>query len=338
MGKITKVLIHYEKGVLTDETAGLLGNADENDLRILVALLMLVDPNTAIASTSELAEKLGIAQAEVDASLKFWRGAGVLSAAGNKNAGKASAKEGRTESPKAGTVSSGQSAHRGGALERSGALENYSSAELAELMERRRVSAEFVDEAQRIVGKVFRAYDTGILVGIVDQLGFEEEAVLAILAYGVRRGKKTLRYAEQVAMAMYDDGLTDTHSVMERISRIERSGEIISKIRALFGASDREMTATEKRMFTAWTEKYAYDMDVIRLAYDITVDTIQKPVPKYTNSILEKWHAEGLHTVRDVEQYIDRNRSDRSGESSSKSYDVEDFFEAALQRSYENLQ
>ena len=74
------------------------------------------------------------------------------------------------------------------------------------------------------------------------------------------------------------------------------------------------------------------------MAFDITVDNIQKPVPKYTNSILEKWHSENLHTAEDVKAYIDRGRSDRGDGVTGKSYDVEDFFEAALQRTYETLQ
>lgn len=337
MGKLTKLLVCYERGSLSDQMASLLLEADEEDLRVLSAILLLADKQTGIASVTELSSALNLSQAEVDASIKFWRGAGVVSAVGAKQSGKTS-EEKQSDAKPSEAVSKPQTAHRGGALERSGMLTGYTSAELAELMEKRRVSAGFIDEAQQIIGKIFRAYDTGILVGIVDQLGFEEEAVLAILAYSVRRGKKTLRYTEQVAMAMYDEGFTDTRSVMDRISRIERSGETISKIRVLFGAADREMTATEKKLFTVWTEKYDYSLDVIRMAYDITVDTIQKPVPKYTNSILEKWHAEGLRTAEDVKAYIDRSRGEKGDGVTGKSYDVEDFFEAALQRSYENLQ
>ena len=337
MGKLTKLLIRYERGSLEEQMSSLLGEADEGDLRVLCALLLLADRETGIAPVGNLSETLNLSQAEIDASIKFWRGAGIVASVSAKSGEKTEKKKVAEEKPSAPPAEK-QTAHRGGALERSGTLSGYTSAELAELMEKRRVSAGFVDEAQQIVGKMFRAYDTGILVGIVDQLGFEEEAVLAILAYSVRRGKKTLRYTEQVAMALYDEGLTDTRSVMDRINRIERSGEIIAKIRVLFGAADREMTANEKKLFTLWTEKYGYDIDVIRMAYDITVDTIQKPVPKYTNSILEKWHTEGLRHAEEVKEYIDRSRGEKDGGVTPKSYDVEDFFEAALQRSYENLQ
>lgn len=330
MGKVTKVTIKYKDGNLPAGLSDLFDNADKTDLRILAAVLMLAGAENSVASVTELPALLGLEQSEVDASLKFWRGAGLLG-----NAKSDTAKQTKLKKECTPTAAS-STAHRNGVLERSGTLENYSSAELAELMEKRRVSAQFIDEAQRILGKVFRTYDTGILVGIVDQLGFEEEAVLAILSYIAGRGKKTLRYAEQVAMGLHDAGITETTAVLERINRMERSGEVIAKIRVLFGASGRELTATEKRLFTTWTETYAYDTDVIRLAYDITVDTIQKPAPKYTNSILEKWYAEGLRTADDVGRYLQEQQEMKQGaQTAAKSYDIDDFFEAALQRSFD---
>ena len=336
MGKHTKLLIQYRNGRLPDGLEGLLDNADETDLRVLIALLMAADGD-GIAATLELGERLGLGQPEVDASLKFWRGAGVLKPlpkSGKETSAPAEKKE-KTESKI--TEQPKKTAHRGGALERSGVGDPYTSAELAELIERRQISAQFIDEAQRVMGKVFRSYDTGILVGIVDRLGFEEAAVLAILAYVVHKEKRTMRYAEQVAMSLYDAGITETADVLDRISRMERSGEVIAKIKALFGIGERELTTTEKRIFSTWTEKFAYDMDVIRLAYEITVDTIQKPVPKYANSILEAWYAEGLRTAEEVRRHVEGQKQEKKNGTTEKTYDVQDFFEATLQRSYEDL-
>lgn len=340
MKKSTRIQLLYRNGVLPERLNELLQNADENDLRFLVTAMMLAERESGETEISKIVERLGLAQTEADASLKFWRGAGVLKTAGVTAKTPKELAIAHTPTAPASPPANVErmTAHRHGALERSGVLGQYSSSELAELAERRSNFAELVDEAQRIMGKVFRTYDTGILMGIVEQLGFEEEAALAVLAYSARRGKKTLRYAEQVAMALYDSGVTETAAVLERIHRMERSGEVVSKIRALFGIGDRELTATEKRLFCAWTEKYAYDIDVIRMAYDITVDTIQKPVPKYTNSILEAWYAEGLRTAEDVQKYLEMKQNGESGaDGVVKSYDTQEFFEAALQRSYENL-
>lgn len=325
MSKSSKLTIQYRNGNLPEHLDTLLANADETDLRVLIAAQMLSDESGKVA-TGEIAAVLSLSDAEVSASLKFWRGAGILASSGSSK-----------EKPTAKTPEKTPTAHRGGALEQSGNLPQYTTSELADLIEQRRVSAEFIDEAQRVMGKVFRTYDTGVLVGIVDRLGFEEAAVLAILAYVVQKGKKTLRYAEQVAISFYDEGVTDTADVLNRIHRMERSGEVIGKIRTLYGMGSRELTTSEKKLFSAWCEKLAYDIDVIRMAYDITVDSIQKPVPKYTNSILEAWYAQGLRTADDVRAYLDAEKKEKANGELTKSYDIDEFIEAALKRSYEEL-
>ncbi len=331
MAKSTKITVVYGENGLPEHFDALLKNADEVDLRVLISVLMLSRQSGDVLDVKGLPEALNMEKSELDASLKFWRGAGIL-----KNES-AKAEEGAVASPKKTT----ETAHRGGAVERSGTLCEYSTAELAALMESRRVSAELIDEAQRIYGKIFRVYDTGILVGIVDQLGFDEEAVLAILAYTVRKGKKTLRYAERVAMAFYDEGITEASEVIARIHRMEQAAETVGKIKTLFGMGSRELTATEKKLFSAWTEQYGYDIDVIRLAYDITVDTIQKPVPKYAGSILESWHKEGLKTEEEVLRYIESQKAGKKAAEESghtpKSYDLDEFFEAALKRGLKDL-
>ena len=266
---------------------------------------------------------------EVRASLKFWRGAGVVENSSKKRT-RTEEKTEKAEKTKPVT------AHRNGAIEKSNITEDYSARELADIMEKRIVTAELVDEAQRIMGKMFRTYDIGILVGIVERLGYDEEAVLVILNYIAGKGKKAMRYAETLAMALYDEGITETSAVIERIGKMERAGEVVTQIKTLYGIGERALTATEKRLFSAWTESFAYDIEVIRLAYDITVDNTQKPVPKYTNTILEHWNSEGLRTADEVRKYLDRQKSEKSG-GVAKSYDADDFFEAALKRSYEEL-
>ena len=343
MGKTTKLTVRDYDGALPTNLPELLDNADEGDLRLLVAALLLARRGNGTLSAGDLLEATGLEMSEVEASLKFWRGAGVLCSA-RSGKGKESPKtieapktEESSAVPRTTETEVSAQAHKNGALEHTASLGAYSSSELATLMEQRRISAQFIDEAQRVMGKIFRTYDVGILVGIVDQLGFEEAAVLSLLTYAVSRGKKTLRYVEQMAIAFYDEGITDTVGVTERILRMERASETIGKIKTLFGMGSRELTATEKRLFGIWTEKYAYDLDVIRMAYDITVDTIQKPVPKYAGSILDKWHVEGLRTAEEVSRYLEKDKKERTDGEVAKSYDVEDFFEAALQRSYENL-
>ena len=350
MAKVSKnITIKYRNSLLPENLGEVLSNADENDLKVLIALMMAADENGEVNGELPLADALGDPSINVDAAIKFWRGAGIISSpavtkkktvAPEKS--EAQAPEQKTEALSEQTPPGVESAHRNGAVEQNTGVSNYRTGELADLFEKRAVSAEFIDEAQRVFGKTFNSYDTNIVVGLVDQLGFDEEAVLSILAYVVRIGKKGVRYCEKVALNLYDDGYTKGAEVENRIAVIERSAHIISKIKQLYGIGDRSLSQTEKTLFNKWTQDYGYDIDIIKFAYDITVDRTQKGAPKYTNAIIEGWHNEGLTTLEAIKEFEQRKRdaqaaTKENAANGDKSYDLDGFVEAALKRSFEDL-
>ena len=320
------IALKYKNGQMPENIAEILADADKQDLEVLVALMMASDESGSVSDADLLCNALGAPKSAVEASLKFWRGAGIVGSA------RATASVTHAKEEKEAIAT----AHKGGAIEKSNSVSSYATEELAALFEKRIVTAQFIEEAQRVAGKTFNSYDTGILAGLVDQLGFEEEAVLHILSYVTRIGKKGIRYSEKLALSFYDEGITSAHEVCERISLIERTSETVYKIKQLYGMGSRELSKTEKQTFERWTQKFGYDIDVIRMAYDITVDSIQKPVPKYSNTILERWYGEGLRTAEQIKEYEESQKSSRDG-ATQKSYDLDDFFEAALQRSFEDL-
>ena len=324
--------MNYINGNIPENISEIFNNADEQDLKILTLFLMAANENGEVDDSIAFEELLGISKAELDASLKFWRGAGLVSNLRSQKK-KAEEVEGKT-SPKVAT------AHRNGVIE-SGEIDVYNSTELVTLLESRVVSACFVDEAQQVFGKTFSPRDTSIVVGLVDQYGFEEDAVLELLAYVKSLDKKGIRYVEKVAIGFYDDGITTAADVSAKIALIERSKDTMYRVQMMFGAGARSLTKTEQTVFEKWTQTYGYDVDVIKLAYDMMIDAIQKPVPKYADKIIEKWHCEGLRTLSEIEAYEKNKKSGSQGSSDSgdpqKSYDLDDFFEAAIQRSLRDL-
>ena len=136
-----------------------------------------------------------------------------------------------------------------------------------------------------------------------------------------------------------DDGITAIKDVEARFADIERSKELVFKIKKMFGFGARELTKLENELFTKWTRDYGYGEDVIKLAYDIMINAIQKVQPKYADKILEKWHVEGLRTAEEIEKYESEKRGAQKTAQSDpqKSYDLDDFFEAAMKRSFEEL-
>ena len=77
-----------------------------------------------------------------------------------------------------------------------------------------------------------------------------------------------------------------------------------------------------------------YGHEVIRLAYEATVDAIGKPSIAYANTILERWYAEGYRTTEDVTNAMEAYRRQKMGGSS---FDIDDFFKAALKNTYGDI-
>ena len=91
-------------------------------------------------------------------------------------------------------------------------------------------------------------------------------------------------------------------------------------------------------MLASWLS-FGYDINIVRMAYEITVNATGEPSVAYANAILEKWNANGWKTEAEIEAGMNAEREKREGSNSANkalgnSFDTDDFFEAALQRGF----
>lgn len=322
MKKNEKLTINYSPSQHGEGFFTSLNSADPGDLKLLLSLSLLENPKDA--DPYELMRALEMTESEFDASVKYWCGAGIL-------------KKTRSSSTKKETPSVSD-AHRGGKLERAAVLPSYTSTQLADLLEARSDMAVFIDEAQRVVGKVFNVQDINILIGIVDYIGFDKESVIVILSHMAKLGKHSMRYAEKIALSLYDEGITDIDALGQKLSAMEEYSKRESEIISMFGMGGRSLTTKEKKFINSWITKLDFDTECIRLAYDITVDATHSPAPAYANSILEKWHSEGLTTYAAIVEAENKKRAARGLDpKDTKSFDTDEFFAAALKRTFDEL-
>ena len=112
----------------------------------------------------------------------------------------------------------------------------------------------------------------------------------------------------------------------------EEKAQIETKIKNIFGLGSRKLTSKEQKQVNAWVAIYNYDIDVIEKAYEITVTATNKPSIHYANAILEKWFAEGIKNVDDVNALLASREKEKVTDNSS--FDFDELFAAALKRSY----
>lgn len=308
--------------VLPGTVATQIEKATKRDLRVLFALaaepLIKSDLKAAVART---ARTLDVSDAEVETSIAFWRGAGVLSL-----------DEGEADTAKA-TASNGIYAteQKKRPLQKERGIASYTAEELASVIEGLPDFSAFIGACQQTFGKIFNTAEVQIIVGMIDDLGFDEEYILLLLSHCVRMEKKSLRYAEKMALQLYDEDVTSAAALEERLRRVETMATVTGKIRTMFGIAHRTLTAKEKTMIERWVCVMQYDVEVIRMAYESTVNAINDASIAYANTILERWYAEGLRTTSDVERAMQAyNRAKRGGSS----FDLDDFIGAALKNTY----
>lgn len=296
-----------------------LEKATKKDIRVLFSLAAEPMARVDLEAASRLvAGHLSMTESEIAAAMAFWRGTGVIAMDDGEAPMAAPAAEISAPKPPLVVADNG--------------LPLYSTEELSGVLERRRELSALINECQNVFGKVFNTKEVSTIAGLMDYLNLDSDYILLLLAHCVKMEKKSMRAVEKMAISLHDEGVTEATELEERLHRIEVMATATGKLRTMFGISSRSLTTKEKGMIENWLCNMQYGEDVLRLAYEITVDAIGKASIPYANTILERWHAEGYKTLEEVEAAIADYRRKKNDEKSS--FDADDFWEAALKRTY----
>ena len=323
--------LNFQQDVLVIPASVLSCCADANDaaMRVLLWLasdLSLADKPRQLAKLAECDPK------SLKSILQFWKMYGVL-CDGAEDAVPTMASV--TEAAQADHAEQKpQKAH----LRRADELPNYTSVEIAELLEQRASVRVLIDEAQQIIGKIFNPTEVNILIGMLDYLGMNEECVMLLLAHCKRIEKTGMRSIEKYAITLADKGIVSTDAMEEEIRRAELMHSFEGQIRAMFGMErKRALTTRESKMISAWLS-FGYDIDIVREAYEMTVNATGEASLPYANSILERWNAEGFRTLEEIRTATAAEQAKKTAQKNKaelgNSFDTDDFFEAALKRSF----
>lgn len=320
--------------VLPGKAAGYIDKASKKDIKVLFAL-----SSTCKKTGSEddiirsVAEKCGIDEAAVGLSLAFWRGAGLIDVNDEDETDEdkvsvVATEKGRAQSAAVGSNDSGKKEEK--KLLPEDELPNYTTAELNGILSDRHEAAQLIDECQTLMGKMFNPHEVSIVLGMLDYLKLDSEYIILLFDYCSRAGKKSLHYIRKLAFSLYDDGITETEELRTHIKKLEAFAEAEGEIRRLFGMKSRALTTKEKKFITAWTSDLGFGIDMIKKAYEITVDSTNGASLAYANAILERWQSEGIRTP----EQADAEKQEKQAAAKNGSFDTDSFFEAALQRSF----
>ena len=323
---------------LPASVASHLEEAAELDLRVLFALA-----SDAALRADYSAEKLAVAldapPREIDASVAFWRGAGVLHASGkgSKTRAAADTKEKKETSENAGAKAEKDAIVPGDTqavrVLRADSLPVYTGVECERILEKRPALREVIDEAQRIFEKTFSASDINTVIALADHLGLSDEYILLLFSHLKGEGKASMRTLKTTALRLFDEGKVSVEALEEYIARLEEKKDFMSKIEALV-LDGRKLSERQKAMCESW-QSFGFEFEVFSLAYQRALDREAKTIFPYMNGILENWHEAGLTTVAQIKEYEEAGKQSKqkqkknSAEPTDHSFDADEFFRIA---------
>ena len=252
----------------------------------------------------KFSESIGVGIEKIKRALAFWQERGVISVEGSFEA----------DMPMVSASSS---------------VPTYTGSQIAKFVERNEDIRSLFLACQAILGKEFGAHDHNNIIYLKDNFHFSSEYIMLLLAHCKELDKASWAYIRKTAQNLYDEGI-DTYIRLEaHFADRKNKNSFEYKLRDLFGIGKRELSRAERDKFERWGE-LGLEIELVRLAYDITVDKTGKASVPYCAKVIENWISSGVKTYKDA---LASEEEKKRGLASS-SFDANDFFEAALKRSY----
>lgn len=165
---------------------------------------------------------------------------------------------------------------------------------LAYQQEHKEFSA-FLQEVSARMGRPLNHGDNATLLYLITTAGLSEASVLMAVAYAVSIGKASIRYVETMVLAWADEEIVTPEQVdakIRELQQVRQSAETVERVLSL----PRPLTAAQAKLADKWLSVWHFSDTMLQHAQTLTMENCDKFSTAYMDKILERWHAEGIHS------------------------------------------
>ena len=179
-----------------------------------------------------------------------------------------------------------------------------------------------ISEAERHFGKNLIPSEASVLVSLYDFAGLPVDIIIMIISYCASINKNNMRSVEKFALDWIDKGIDSHEAVAAHIKELTLKNSNESAVKSAFGIFNRSLTTKEKNFINSWFSQMHFDIEMIKLAYEKTIDSTGNLSFPYINKILASWSEKGITNPSQAmeEQKVDIKMRKAS---SAPSYDLE---------------
>lgn len=277
----------------------------------LKVLLYLMQNQTQPIDPTYLANRLMLSETAVTKALSFWNKEGLLSMQADEEPVSCPVQETKavhTQQEQNSKLMMGLKAQN----------KTMSIDEVNTLSQKDTSVSELVDAVQLQMGKILTRSEIETLISFYAYAGLPPEYILLAAAHCCSRNRPNIRALSKLLTDMMSENIYTYEQAEKYLSNLQRQEGIQGQVRSAFGIHDRNLTKQEQKYIDTWFTEYHFDISVVKLAYEKTINQIGKVSFPYINKILSSWHNKGISTAK--EAALERQPSKQT-ESSSIDFD-----------------
>ena len=283
------------------------GEASADELRLLTFLMTGADGYTE----EEIASACSLSAARTKSALALWREDGIIT----KVESKAKAEPREARAPKV-TLEFGESAVRLG-------TDEMSSGEVAKAI-RDHSLKELCDDIALMMSKpMLNQMECMQIASLIEQYSVSKEYILMLAAHLLEDCEKknkrfTTRLLANRVTTLIEKNIDTIEALEVYVERTMKESAAFGEYRRTLGIWDRALTKSERAAFETWIDVYGYGTEIVGAAYDITISNTNKYNLKYLSSILAAWHEAGVKTLGDVDDYLEKHKTESAATAPAK--------------------
>lgn len=179
---------------------------------------------------------------------------------------------------------------------------HLSPGEINDLMKKDARFPALIGELEGRFGKVFSPTEREAAAYLYRYLELDAGYILMAAAYCAGHGKTSLRYLEKTVSGWVDEGIDTFEKLEQHLLHLRERESDEARLKKLFGLPERKLTAREAECAARWCREYALPDELLRLAYDRTVDRTGKVSFPYMDKILSAWHQKGISSAAEAQR------------------------------------
>lgn len=182
-----------------------------------------------------------------------------------------------------------------------------------------------LSEAEAVLGKMLTSSDLSTLVSLYDWAGVPADVLITVIGYCKSIGKQNMRYIEKVAVSWLEQGIDTFEKAEAHLCEAVETDTQAELVMSAFGIHGRSLTPKETAFVRQWFREFRYDLPLLRLAYERTVDRTGKVSFPYIGKILASWHEKGVRTPEDAARLDgERSTARAQAERAGSSYNIDE--------------